>query len=336
MKKIKFSIIIPAYNAEKTIKSCVDSVLAQDYDSYEIIIVDDGSKDATARILRKEYGNNKKITILSQENKGVSAARNRALNEASGEWVIFLDSDDKMIPGSLAKLSNAMDENSADLVITRIITENDSAAPIESKLFAEDKSIILDRIIFNEDKRDSFELSSFINRGIGGKVYRRAIIKDHNLSFNTSLKVFEDGIFNVSFLLNAKSALFSDCVFYYYYEDNPDSRTNTTMKDADNNNLIVLSELSLLASAHLYKTDAINNVALLLFIPSVDSVITNKKLTNRKKYARIRELMKEYSPYLKKANKKLYSRKKRFELFLSKLRSPLPLFIIYSAKHLRG
>ena len=51
-------IIIPAYNAEKTIKSCVDSVLAQDYDSYEIIIVDDGSKDATARILREEYGNN--------------------------------------------------------------------------------------------------------------------------------------------------------------------------------------------------------------------------------------------------------------------------------------
>lgn len=85
------SVIIPVFNRQSWIADAVDSVLAQDYRPFELIVVNDGSTDNTARIL-SSYG--KKIRILSQENSGVSAARNLGIKEARGEWIAFLDSDD--------------------------------------------------------------------------------------------------------------------------------------------------------------------------------------------------------------------------------------------------
>ena len=88
--KIEVSVVIPIYNAEKTIKNCVDSALKQNLESLEVILVNDGSNDSTAEIL-EQYNVNPKIKIFHQLNKGVSAARNKGLSHASGEYVFFLD-----------------------------------------------------------------------------------------------------------------------------------------------------------------------------------------------------------------------------------------------------
>lgn len=91
--KHKFSLIIPAYNVEKYIKKCLDSVLNQTYNNYEIIIVNDGSTDNTSKIL-ESYKSNKKIKIINQENKGLSNARNTGVSNAKGDYILFIDSDD--------------------------------------------------------------------------------------------------------------------------------------------------------------------------------------------------------------------------------------------------
>ncbi len=97
----KISIIIPAWNAEKTIKKCLDSIFDQTYKDYEIIVVNDGSTDHTKNIL-KIFLN--KIKIVNQENKGAPAARNRGLREAKGEYLLFCDADVVMRPDCLEKM----------------------------------------------------------------------------------------------------------------------------------------------------------------------------------------------------------------------------------------
>ena len=91
--KHKFSLIIPAYNVEKYIKKCLDSVLNQTYNDYEIIIINDGSTDNTSKLL-ESYKSNKKIKIINQENKGLSNARNTGVSNAKGDYILFIDSDD--------------------------------------------------------------------------------------------------------------------------------------------------------------------------------------------------------------------------------------------------
>ena len=107
------SVIIPTYNRGWIIQEAIDSVLDQDFSDYELIVVDDGSDDNTLEILGA-YG--KAITVLHQPNKGVSAARNRGIAEASGRLIAFLDSDDLWLPGKLATQVKFFEENADALI----------------------------------------------------------------------------------------------------------------------------------------------------------------------------------------------------------------------------
>ena len=106
----KFSIIIPAYNAEKTIRACIDDIRNYSYDlrKVELIVVNDGSIDRTMDIVNevKSKETTLDINIINKDNGGVSSARNAGLKEATGEYILFLDSDDKLSPNSLADLES--------------------------------------------------------------------------------------------------------------------------------------------------------------------------------------------------------------------------------------
>ena len=97
-KKPLVTVVIPSYNREKTIKFCLDSVLSQNYPNIEIIVVDDCSTDNTVKIA-KSYGN-VKVFVLEQ-NSGAQVARNRGIREAKAEWIVFLDSDETLLEGSV-------------------------------------------------------------------------------------------------------------------------------------------------------------------------------------------------------------------------------------------
>lgn len=109
--KIKFSIIIPCYNRSEMISDTVESVLNQDYTNFELILVDDGSTDNTLQIIQNLSENDNRIRVIKQANSERGAARNNGWNNASGEWVCFLDSDDLMLPYHLSTLSSAIESH---------------------------------------------------------------------------------------------------------------------------------------------------------------------------------------------------------------------------------
>lgn len=109
------SVIIPVYNVEEYLRECVDSVLSQTYENYEIILIDDGSTDNSGKIC-DEYAGNNKITVVHKENGGLSDTRNKGLELAKGEYIYFLDSDDFIVPETFEELVSAITKSNADFV----------------------------------------------------------------------------------------------------------------------------------------------------------------------------------------------------------------------------
>ena len=106
------SVIIPLYNKEKIIERTLRSVLSQDYDDYEVVIVDDGSTDGSVAVvntLLNQQSLRDKVHLISQPNGGPSKARNAGIREAKGEWIVFLDADDELLPGALKRFAEAVD-----------------------------------------------------------------------------------------------------------------------------------------------------------------------------------------------------------------------------------
>ena len=110
------SVIIPAYNAEKYIEECVLSVLKQNYQNLEIIVVNDGSSDSTLSILLNMQKRFPSIAVFSKDNEGVSAARNFGISKAHGKYVLLLDSDDAYLPDSVSLLVETAEQNKAQMV----------------------------------------------------------------------------------------------------------------------------------------------------------------------------------------------------------------------------
>lgn len=122
MDDLKLSVIIPVYNVENYLRHCLDSVLTQTYRNLEIILVDDGSKDASGMICDEYAAKDSRIKCVHQENAGVSRARNRGLEMASGDYYHFLDSDDFIEPDTYEYLLTKMQENGAEAIALEYFT----------------------------------------------------------------------------------------------------------------------------------------------------------------------------------------------------------------------
>ena len=122
------SFIIPTYNTEKYIKATVYSILNQSYEDIEIIAVNDGSTDKSLEILNDIENNDNRLKIINTKNQGVSSARNTGIDNANGEWVYFIDSDDLLLPDALSVLLKHKDDD-IDIIMTEIIKSNETNTP---------------------------------------------------------------------------------------------------------------------------------------------------------------------------------------------------------------
>lgn len=117
------SVIIPLYNKEPIIERSLQSVLSQDYDDFEVVVVNDGSTDRSADIVRSI--NDPRIRLIEQENGGPSKARNTGVKNAKGEWILFLDADDEMLPGALEFFSKKIQNHTdVDMFLGEVIVNN--------------------------------------------------------------------------------------------------------------------------------------------------------------------------------------------------------------------
>lgn len=113
----KVSIIVPVHNSEKTLRRCIESALRQDFEDFELILMDDGSSDKSASIINEYRKQDNRVRGITRANAGVSSARNRALARAQGDYIQFLDSDDWLTPDSTRLMVQLMEEKKADMVI---------------------------------------------------------------------------------------------------------------------------------------------------------------------------------------------------------------------------
>lgn len=195
------SIIVPVYKAEKFIHQCIDSLLAQTYKNIEVILVDDGSPDNCGKICDEYAAKDKRVKVIHQKNSGVSAARNKAIAHSKGEWITFVDADDKVTDDYIEKLMS----KDGDWIIGGYRDTNNNFCHI-----IEDSYIGKERLIrfFQE------HLQNLYTNNIGGKLYRSSIICDNGMKFNTNVRFSEDFLFNLEFLSHCNSVALSKVANY--------------------------------------------------------------------------------------------------------------------------
>ena len=192
MKKNEIvSIIVPAYNAERTINRCIDSILKQSYSNLEIIIINDGSKDSTEEKCMK-YIKNKRIKYIRINNSGVSNARNIGIENSTGTYIMFVDSDDYIEKNMVERLYDNINEN-VDLVICskNLITINEK---ISEKIDIASCTLKKENII-------QLYRAKILNPPYC-KLYRSEIIKSKSIRFDISISIGEDLLFNILYLKN--------------------------------------------------------------------------------------------------------------------------------------
>ena len=120
------SVIVPVYNLEKVVNRCLDSLIKQTYTNLEIIVIDDGSTDQSLAICQQYVNEDERITVLSKKNGGVSSARNMGLDRCNGEIIVFVDSDDFVLPDYIESIVKAFEANDADIIVTRFASGDES------------------------------------------------------------------------------------------------------------------------------------------------------------------------------------------------------------------
>ncbi len=196
----KVSVIVPCYNTEKYVASCLDSLLGQSLSDIEIICIDDNSTDATLRVLKKYAAQDSRIIVKSQkQNSGVSVARNTGVRHASGEYIAFVDSDDTVDSDFYEKLYNAAKKENADIARGELKSVN---------IQGQTEYMLLNSRI----KRNKY----YFNLCFTTAIYRTALIRKYKLGFPVGISMAEDRYFLISAVHYAKKIVTIDNTFYNY------------------------------------------------------------------------------------------------------------------------
>ena len=206
------SIIVPIYNAERYINRCVKSIAGQSYQNLEIILVDDGSKDNSLQLCNEWASRDKRIHVVTQANRGVSAARNAGLAHATGQYIMFLDSDDYMKSNMCAVMLSKLEEKDADLVICG--TEENGGTYWKPKHDA-------DYTTLESFKHDFIQLlMTELLSPSWNKLYRKEKITS---GFPVGVSFGEDLIFNLSYLKNCQRVSFIADALHFHEKENANS-----------------------------------------------------------------------------------------------------------------
>ena len=222
MKKVLVTIIIPIYNAEKYLDKTISSVLQQTYKNYELILIDDGSKDNSLEICNKYKNKDKRIRLIKQENLGVSATRNKGLEIADGEFVCFMDADDYIEPNMLEEYIKIYKLYKSDLIISGYYSEIDLYDSISfDKIYLEDK-----KYTSKEQIKEDFVLmwDKHLLYNIWNKFYNKSVIDKYNIRF-AKQNWGEDIDFNREYLLKINTLYNSKKCFYHYVRGRNNSIT---------------------------------------------------------------------------------------------------------------
>lgn len=230
---MKISVIVPVYNVENYLSACLDSILSQTYQDFEIILIDDGSKDASGQICDAYAGKDPRIQVVHQENGGVSRARNRGLELATGDLISFIDSDDTLEPDMYELLVRVMREHNADISHCGY-KRFDNQGNLVRKINGTHRLMIQS----GEEAIVCMLQGEYFSNSLWNKLFRNQVVR--GLRFQEDLKNNEDVLFNVHAFSRAKTAVFQDEGKYHYY-DHPSSACNRLKARKQNQDAIEAS-----------------------------------------------------------------------------------------------
>lgn len=189
MEQALVSVILPVYNKIKYLPTTLPSLLSQTYREFELIAVDDGSTDGSGDFLDRLAKTDSRVKVIHQPNAGVSAARNAALDRASGDYVVFADADDTVCPDWLEVLAKEAETSGADIVVSGFFSTDSNGKALDTVLPPEEGNITGKEFLGNFYAHQS-------NHGLPGfghgKIVRRDLIEKNNIRFTPGLKLAED------------------------------------------------------------------------------------------------------------------------------------------------
>ncbi len=236
----RYSVIIPVYNAEKTLRRCVDSLLGQDCADVEIILVNDGSQDNSGAICEEYAKDHRNVQYISQQNAGVSAARNAGLDASQGEFILFVDSDDYVADDLFSFLREILSLNQVDLLHFSHVSFKDGWIA-EHRLTPQEYT--------------GAEMEAALQRAIcdkslnvpWAKVYRRDLIEENHIRFPLGISIAEDRLFNMEYALYVQSYMTLDTVGYHLSLENENSLSRRKNDMESQNRLIHIAFEAMIA-----------------------------------------------------------------------------------------
>lgn len=222
MDKNKISIIVPIYNSEKTIKKCIDSVIQQTNQNWELILINDGSIDNSEQICLEYEKEDERIKFLTQENQGVSVARNKGLDIVTGDYIMFLDSDDYLEAVAIEIFNKVISENlNVDLIMCgyyNVRNEEKNKVHMNSCKLQNNIDVI---------KKMSTRTNFNFLRPPHEKLFKSKIIKDQNIRFDVNMDLCEDLCFVLEYLKYVNNCvIIEDCLFDIVVRQGSLSRSN--------------------------------------------------------------------------------------------------------------
>lgn len=206
MKKV--SIIIPTYNTGILIRECIETIKNQSYSNYEVIIIDDGCVDDTIKIAREAINNDSRFYIIKNTKKGVSSARNYGICKSTGEYVTFVDADDKISKKFIETLVELIEIHNCDC----------SSICVNSSKIDDCCTVNYNIKVYDDVEKYSVLSGEKINSEgyVCNKLYKRNIIKKNKLKFDESISIGEDLLFNNNYFKYSKGFVRSEAPLYFY------------------------------------------------------------------------------------------------------------------------
>lgn len=222
----KISIIVPIYNTERYLPRCIDSLLGQSFQDFEVLLIDDGSRDRSGEICDEYTIKDKRVRAFHQENQGVSVARNVGIENALGEWIYFPDSDDVLMPGAFEMMMRLTNENTDYIMCGYEVYDEDGQctyAISEKKQQVKSKHDAIMEMFWPTDYRYQGYLWN--------KLYKTSIIKEYSMAFTKGIKFNEDRLFNVQYLCHINGDVaYTTSPIYQYIERSTGAMASLTQR----------------------------------------------------------------------------------------------------------
>lgn len=218
MNKIKISVVIPVFNAETFLQRCVNSVLSQSYQDFELILVDDGSKDMSGAMCDNIASHDDRVRVIHQNNAGAGAARNVGISVANGEYIVFVDSDDTIRQGYF----NSLVQHDEDVVFVNVDNIDCHGKLLKREYMTDFSHLSVDEILRSQ-------MTGKLPWGGVRKCVKRCLIKEKNICYSNH-KIGEEAIYSYQVLRHAKSVGFIDQPVYCYMLHD-DSLSNARVDD---------------------------------------------------------------------------------------------------------